>query len=60
MWCNQDNSTHVHLINTSSSASNFQKVINSKDKNTAVPVADHIVNTAQPPLFTFRHTISEQ
>ena len=29
-------------------------------KDTAVPLADHIVNTAQPSLFTSRHTISEQ
>ena len=29
-------------------------------KDTAVLVADHIVNAAQPPLFTSRHTISEQ
>ena len=90
MFCNHENSAHVHLItrtrpaqlifavtaqscysenelswsgsthNTSSSASNYQKVIHSTDKSTAVPVADHIVDTAQPPLFTFRHMISEQ
>ena len=29
-------------------------------KVTAVPVADHIDNTAQRTLFTFRHTVSEQ
>ena len=29
-------------------------------KDTAVPVADHIVNTAQRTLFSLRHTISEQ
>ena len=29
-------------------------------KDTAVPLADYIVNTAQPPLFTSRHTISEE
>ena len=29
-------------------------------KDTAVPVAEHIVNAAQPPLLTFRRTISEQ
>ena len=28
--------------------------------DTAVTVADHIINTAQRTLFTFRHTISEQ
>ena len=57
MWCNQDNSVHVHPITKSSSPLNFQKVIHSTDKNTAVHIADHIVNTVQRTLFTSRHDL---
>ena len=47
MCCNQDNEAHVHLINTSSSPSNFQKVINSKDKNIAARVINHIFKATE-------------
>ena len=46
--------------NKPSSASNFQKVTNSREKHIGVDIIDYIVNTEQRSLFASRHTISEQ
>ena len=60
MWCNHDNSVHIHPITNHRQHRTSKKLLTQETRHTGVGIIDYIVNTEQRSLFTFRHTISEQ